>query len=73
VDEVKDLLEIDALPYEGSRYQTLGGLVLLCLGRIPSTGDHFPCCGWQLEVVDMDDRRVDKVLATRQTPDTTQA
>jgi putative hemolysin len=63
VDKVKDLLKIDSLPYEGSQYQTLGGLVMLCLGRIPSAGDHFRCCGWRFEVVDMDRLRVDKVLA----------
>jgi putative hemolysin len=63
VDEVKNLLGIGSLPYEGTHYQTLGGLVLLCLGRIPATGDHFQCCDWQFEVVDMDGRRVDKVLA----------
>ncbi|MBN1138027.1 MAG: HlyC/CorC family transporter [Anaerolineae bacterium] len=72
-DEVKELLGIDSLPYEETHYQTLGGLVLLCLGRIPAVGDHFPCCGWQFEVVDMDDRRVDKVLAVPQAPDTAQA
>ena len=71
VDEVRELLGIDSLPHEGSLYQTLGGLVLLCLGRIPSTGDQFQCCGWQFEVVDMDSRRVDKVLAIPQGPDTT--
>jgi putative hemolysin len=71
VDEVKDLLKIDSLPYEGSRYQTLGGLVMLCLGRIPSAGDHFQCCGWRFEVVDMDRFRVDKVLAVAEDRDST--
>ncbi len=63
IDEVKDLLRVDSLPHEGSQYQTLGGFVMLCLGRIPSAGDHFSCCGWWFEVVDMDRLRVDKVLA----------
>jgi putative hemolysin len=71
VDEVKDLLKIDSLPYEGSRYQTLGGLVMLCLERIPSAGDHFRCCGWRFEVVDMDRFRVDKVLAVAEDRDST--
>jgi putative hemolysin len=62
IDEVKELLGIDSLPHEGSQYQTLGGFVMLCLGRIPSAGDHFSCCGWRFEVVDMDRLRVDKVL-----------
>jgi putative hemolysin len=71
VEEVKDLLQMDSLPHEGSQYQTLGGLVMLCLGRIPSTGDHFHCCGWRFEVVDMDRLRVDKVLAISSGADTT--
>ena len=71
IDEVKDLLGIDSLPHEGSQYQTLGGFVMLCLGRIPSAGDHFSCCGWRFEVVDMDRLRVDKVLAISQGADTT--
>jgi len=70
-DEVKDLLGIDSLPHEGSQYQTLGGFVMLCLGRIPSAGDHFSCCGWRFEVVDMDRLRVDKVLAIFHGVDTT--
>lgn len=71
IDEVKDLLGIDSLPHEGSQYQTLGGFVMLCLGRIPSAGDHFSCCGWRFEVVDMDRLRVDKVLAIFHGVDTT--
>jgi putative hemolysin len=70
IDEVKDLLGIDLLPHEGSQYQTLGGLVMLCLGRIPSAGEHFDCCDWRFEVVDMDRLRVDKVLATSEVGDT---
>ncbi|HSK99372.1 MAG TPA: transporter associated domain-containing protein [Rubrobacteraceae bacterium] len=34
------------------------------LGRVPATGDHFEWDGQSFEVVDMDDRRVDKVSAT---------
>ena len=71
IDEVEELLGIDSLPDEGSQYRTLGGLVLLCLGRIPSAGDHFHCCGWRFEVLDMDRRRVDKVLAISEGVDTT--
>jgi putative hemolysin len=66
VEKVKELLGVDSLPHEGSDYHTLGGLAMLCLERIPSPGDRFECCGWQLEVVDMDGRRVDKILAVSQ-------
>jgi CBS domain containing-hemolysin-like protein len=34
------------------------------LNRVPSAGDAFECLGWRFEVLDMDQRRVDKVLAT---------
>jgi len=63
-DEIKETLGIRLLPYEDtSYYQTLSGLVMLCLDHIPSAGDSFTCSGWQFEVVDMDGFRVDKVLA----------
>jgi putative hemolysin len=63
-DEIKATLGIRALPYEDtSYYQTLSGLAMLSLGRIPSAGDSFTYSGWRFEVVDMDGFRVDKVLA----------
>jgi putative hemolysin len=66
-DEVKEILGLDSLPYEDrSYYQTLGGLVMLCLGHIPTAGESFSCFEWRIEVVDMDGLRVDKVLAMRE-------
>jgi len=63
VDELKEVVQLEKLPYEGEgQYQTLGGMVMTCLGRVPSTGDHFEWGGFRFEVVDMDGRRVDKVL-----------
>lgn len=62
--ELKDCLEVDELPDEG-HYQTLNGLVMLLIGKLPVTGDKVALPGWQLEIVDMDGRRVDKVLAYR--------
>jgi putative hemolysin len=61
IDEFKELVNIENLPDE-ERYQTVGGLVMTCLGRIPVAGDSFEVSGLRLEVVDMDERRVDKVL-----------
>jgi len=60
--EVMELLEIDEPP-EGERqgYQTLGGLVMRRLGRVPEVGDGFEWAGYKLEVAAMDARRVDKV------------
>jgi putative hemolysin len=65
IDEFQELFEIKTLPdvAEG-HYQTVGGLVMAMLGRIPNPGDHFELEGHRLEVVDMDGRRVDKVLVT---------
>jgi putative hemolysin len=49
-------------------FQSLGGLVMAVLGRVPVAGDNFEWNGLRLEVVDMDGRRVDKVLAARISP-----
>lgn len=63
VDELKEIVRLEKLPYEEeARYQTLGGLVMTSLGRVPSTGDNFEWGGLRFEVVDMDGHRVDKVL-----------
>ncbi len=63
LDELKTYLDIKRLPAERTgNFQTLGGFIMNYLKRIPSSGDHFISCGWRFEVVDMDRRRVDKVL-----------
>ena len=43
----------------------MSGLVLLLLGRIAQPGDVVEIEGWRLEVVDLDGRRIDKILAQR--------
>lgn len=63
LDEIKDILDIKHLPREEENaYQTLGGLIMTHLSRIPETGDSFEWQNWLFEVVDMDGHRVDKVL-----------
>ncbi len=63
VDEFKDVFRVKRLPEEDSGYyQTIGGFVMMYLGRIPSSGDSFEWNGFSFEVVDMDDRRVDKLI-----------
>jgi putative hemolysin len=66
IPELKDCLEWKSVPEEDrSRYHTLSGLVMWLLGRLPRTADIVRWENWQLEVVDLDGRRVDKVLASR--------
>lgn len=65
IDELKDYLDIDELPDEDEGdYETLSGLVMSELGRIPVSGDYFEWKNMRFEVMDMDGRRVDKVLVT---------
>jgi putative hemolysin len=63
VDEVRELFNLPEV--DEGEVQTLGGIVMAELGRIPATGDRLTWRGLHLEVVDMDGRRVDKVIATR--------
>lgn len=63
VDELKEKFEIQSLPEEdGNYYQTIGGLIMMYLGRVPQAGDYFEWEQYRFEVMDMDWRRVDKVL-----------
>ncbi len=63
IEELKDILHIRALPEEeNGDYNTLAGFVLMQLGRIPKTSDHFEWGSYRFEVVDMDGRRIDKML-----------
>jgi putative hemolysin len=65
IDELKDILDVAAFPDEDhAGYQTLGGFMMSQLGSIPKTGDGFDWEKWHFEVVDMDGRRVDKVLVS---------
>lgn len=64
-DELKEIFNITKLPEEErGDYQTLGGFVMMHMGRIPSPADHFEWEGLRFEVMDMDGHRVDKVLVT---------
>jgi putative hemolysin len=62
-DEMADRLSI-ALPPRRS-YHTAAGFVLSQLGRLPEIGESFDSQGWRFEVVDLDGRRIDKILASR--------
>jgi putative hemolysin len=63
IDEIKDLTGLSLLPgEEGGEFQTLGGFMMARINRVPSVGDHIAVKGFRFEVVNMDGRRVDRVL-----------
>ncbi|MBN2084270.1 MAG: HlyC/CorC family transporter [Anaerolineales bacterium] len=65
IEEMKDRLDIDHLPdEEDGTFQTVGGFMMTKLGEVPHPGDHLEWGGFRFEVMDMDQRRVDKVLVT---------
>jgi len=51
--------------YEENDYNTLSGLILDVLERVPKTGDRFSWMSFDLEIVDMDGARIDKVLVKK--------
>jgi putative hemolysin len=66
VIDLKELLGLRDLPGEaGNTYNTLGGMVMIHMGRVPQPAESFDWGGYCFEVVDMDGTRVDKVLVTR--------
>jgi putative hemolysin len=67
VDDFKEIFKLASLPHE-DEYETLSGFVMMSLGRVPQAADHFEWAGLRFEVMDMDGRRVDKVLVTTTLP-----
>ncbi len=63
VDEFKEIFNFEALPHE-DEYETLSGFVMTSMGRVPQATEHFEWNGFRFEIMDMDGRRVDKVLVT---------
>jgi putative hemolysin len=63
IDEFKEIFGFTSLPHE-DEYETLSGFVMMSLGRVPQVADHFEWNNYRFEVIDMDGRRVDKVLVT---------
>ena len=65
IQDVMDRLGLSKVPeLEKGHYNTLGGMVILLLERLPRTGDHVDWENLRFEVVDMDEKRIDKVLAS---------
>jgi putative hemolysin len=50
---------------EAGDYETVAGLVIHHLRRLPALGDMVTVAGWRIEVIDLDDRRIDKLLVSR--------
>ncbi len=65
VDELAALLGVELPQAESTDYDTVGGLIVTRLGRIPQVGDTVELPPYRVEVVDMDGLRVDKVLVRR--------
>jgi putative hemolysin len=67
VPELKDRLNLDSVPEEErGRYHTLSGMIMLLTGSLPKVTDVVEWENWRFEIVDMDGRTIDKVLATSQ-------
>lgn len=66
--EVKDLPDLKTVPEEDKeQFSTLSGMLMWPLGRVPHTGDTAQWEQWRFEVVDLEGKRVDKVLTSRLT------
>ncbi len=63
LDELVDVTGIKLI--DAGSIHTTAGFVVQGFGRLPSVGEIFETQGWRFEVLDLDGRRVDKVLATR--------
>ena len=63
IDLLSDRLRLRLPPTHN--YHTVAGFVLDRMGRIPAVGDSFHEHGYEFEVVDLDGRRIDKLLVKR--------
>ena len=71
VSELKARLDIKELPEEDKgRYNTVAGLLHSVSGRLLKTAERVECAGWVFEVIDLDGKRIDKVLAVAFKPPT---
>ena len=66
VDDFKEIFKLDSLPGEkNDAYQTLGGFIFTRMGRVPTVSEYFEWNHLRFEIVDMDGKRIDKVLVSR--------
>jgi putative hemolysin len=67
VAEVESLTGLSELASAGN-FHSLAGFLLARLHHLPTVGEHVEWQGWRLEVVDMDGRRIDRVLVSPPAP-----
>lgn len=66
IEDLRELLELPTLPGEDeNEYQTLAGMLISVLGRIPRVAETYDWGGWRFEVVDLDGARVDRILVQK--------
>jgi putative hemolysin len=71
VEDLKEWFGLGTFPEEGEGYyRTIAGFIVYSLGHIPGPGEHTTWNGYRFEVVDMDGKRVDKVLLVPPAPPT---
>jgi putative hemolysin len=68
LDELKQVLGVSQLPGEDPDYHTLGGYLMARLNRVPMVADRITAGEWRFEIVEMDGRRVDRVLVVPVNP-----
>lgn len=64
IDDLERRLDVNGISAD-QEYTTLAGFMLRQFGHLPTVGEHFVWQGWRFEVIDLDGRRIDKVLVTR--------
>jgi putative hemolysin len=62
IEELLEQFDIPESAIDRGNYHTLGGFAIMQLGKIPTSGEHFDWRNLRFEIVDMDGKRVDKVL-----------
>lgn len=66
IEDLRELLELPTLPGEDeNEYQTLAGMLISVLGRIPRVAETYDWGGYRFEVVDLDGARVDRILVQK--------
>jgi len=65
IDEFAESLELDISSFASEEYDTVAGFVLHCAGSIPKSGEIIEWPPLKIEIVDMDGKRIDKVLVSK--------